>query len=143
MTYSSTLLRVLALTLLAAGVMHLWLAPQHLEESRILGAGFIAAAIAQLALGLAAITRGMAPYRAIALLNAALVVLYVMHVTVGLPLPDVRAGEGADEGVFGVLETVDPAAVLTKLIELAGIVCAVSLGRTRRAVIDTRRRRAA
>lgn len=109
---------MLIVSLVIAGLMHLALTGEHLEESAILGAGFVAAGVVQLALG-AALLR--APNRAtfgiVAALNLALVLLYVAHVTVGLPL----GGDAPSR------EEVTPSGLGTKAAELAGILLALRL----------------
>ena len=100
---------------ISAGV-HTALAPEHLEEHVALGAGFLLSAVV-LAVLAVALTDG--PTRlnvtAAAVLLTGLIGSWVLAVTTGLPvlLPDG--------------ESVETIAVLTKAVELVGLVVAVRL----------------
>jgi hypothetical protein len=125
-------LTALAISLLAAGLMHLVLTAEHMQESAILGIGFVVAALAQIVLGLLALRPNLAPYGWIIALNAVLIVLFAAHATTGLPLPDAQAdATSADRGVFGPLEAVDAGSIVTKASEIVGIALAAWLRRER------------
>jgi hypothetical protein len=100
---------------ISAGV-HVALAPEHYEESRALGIGFLGSAVVLAALAVA-LTRHVSP-AALALSGATLAGLlaaYALAITVGLPLlhPDA--------------EPVDGLAVATKVVEAAGLAAALHL----------------
>ena len=105
------------LSVLAATV-HAWLAPSHLAHDALLGAGFVAAAVAQTAWALAARARLSSRPVVVAglAINAALVAAWALHRTLGLP------GAGTPEPV-GVLD------VLTVGAELS--LCGLLLGSDR------------
>ena len=69
-----------------AGLIHLWVAPEHFQESWVVGTFFVVAGIGQLAFGVALVrglgTRGLLVGVAA---NAGLVCLYVLSRTVALP----------------------------------------------------------
>ena len=100
---------------ISAGV-HTALAPEHLEEHVALGAGFLLSAVL-LAVLAVALTDGPSRLNvaAAAVLLAGLMGSWVLAVTTGLPvlLPDG--------------ESVEAIAVLTKAVELVGLVVAVRL----------------
>ncbi|HEX9436403.1 MAG TPA: hypothetical protein VGA16_04495 [Candidatus Limnocylindria bacterium] len=132
----------LAAALAAAGAIHLALVGEHLEESVLLGRGFVVVGLAQIALGAIVLLRPRIPVRSIVALNVVLIALYALHVTIGLPLPD--AAEAADEmkGLLGPREEVELSAIVTKLAELVGIVLAATARRDQ-AAGTTQMRRAA
>lgn len=135
---------LLAFALLLAGALHLALTDEHLRSSALLGTGFIVAGLAQLALGLiVAVRPAMAPYGAAVALNAVLIVLYLMHLTTGLPLPDAAAGSDELQGVLGPRESVELPAVITKLVEVTGIALALLVRRDRAVIEQVAMRRAA
>lgn len=70
----------------AAALIHLWVAPQHLAQWWVYGAFFLASAVGQGALGLVLLRRP-APGLVFAALwaNVAIVVMYVVERTAGLP----------------------------------------------------------
>jgi len=69
-----------------AGLIHLWVAPEHFHESWVVGTFFVLAGVGQLALGLALVrglgTRGLLVAVAA---NAGLVCLYVVSRTAAIP----------------------------------------------------------
>src|SRR4029077_19122450 len=72
---------ILAGALFTAGWIHLALTPEHLDESTILGVGFLGAGLAQLALAFLITARpSELTYYAVVGLSAALVVLYAIAV---------------------------------------------------------------
>lgn len=118
----------LAAALLAAGGVHLWLTPEHVEESPIVGAGFLAAGILQLLLAIAILCR---PSRLVLLAvgasSAALIAAYGVAVAIGLPFAS-RAAGGMEAGLrLGAGEPVTLLAVIAKAIELASIGLAMTL----------------
>lgn len=80
---------LLVASLVVAGLVHLAIAPEHLEESAWIGGSMLAGAVAQL--GLAFFVRNgvrSAPLAAIVLvLNAGFIGAWIVAVTVGLPVP--------------------------------------------------------
>jgi hypothetical protein len=117
-------------------VLHLAQTGEHLDESVLLGTGFVLAGIAQIGMGIMAVRPGRGPYRAIVALNLVLIALYAMHVATGLPLPDAK--EAADEvrGLFGEREAIEPLALVTKLAEIVGIAVALASAHDRIAVTE-------
>lgn len=121
----------LVAALLAAGGVHLWLTPEHVEESPIVGAGFLAAGVLQLLLAIAILYR---PSRLVLLAvggsSAALIAAYGVAVAIGLPFASQTAG-GMEAGLrLAAGEPVTLLAVIAKAIELASIGLAmVLLGR--------------
>jgi hypothetical protein len=125
---------VLAVLLLAAGVIHLILTPEHLGISVLLGLGFLAAGLAQVTLAGLAVG---APRRvemlvmaAVIVVNAALIVLYLYAVLVGLPF---ESGHADDAGIrFGAGEPVDLKGGLDFVVEIAAVAVAgfLALGRS-------------
>lgn len=82
------ILRVLLCTaLIIAADIHLVLTPQHLQESPLLGAGFLAAGIAQLVLATYVIVRNDdRPIGFLIAVTIALIAIYLYAVFIGLPL---------------------------------------------------------
>jgi hypothetical protein len=117
---------ILAGALFTAGWIHLALTPEHLGEATILGLGFLAAGLAQLALALLITARPSdLTYYAVVGLSAALVVLYAIAVLKGLPL-----GGGHDHGSglrLGSGEPVDLEGAVSKLAELFSLATAFVL----------------
>jgi hypothetical protein len=112
---------ILAISLVAAGALHVALTGDHMEESVLLGWGFVLAGIVQMVCGVMAIRPGRAPYGAIVVLNGVLIALYLMHVTTGLPLPDAKEAVDEMRGLLGSREALEPLALLTKAAEIVGI----------------------
>jgi hypothetical protein len=133
-------IRIMAATLsLAAGAIHLLAAPSHLDEWWGYGSFFLTAAAAQALFGLLLLGQ---PWRydeagiydparnaplerlllvAAAVLTAAVVVLYVVTRTVGIPLLGPQAG---------VVEPLDGAGLAATAIEVAQIACLIALLRS-------------
>jgi hypothetical protein len=117
---------VLAVLLLAAAVIHLILTPEHLGISTLLGLGFLAAGLAQVAL--AGLVVG-APRRvemlvmaAVIAVNVALIVLYLYAVLVGLPF---ESGHTDDTGIrVGAGEPVDLKGGVDFVVEIAAVAVA-------------------
>ena len=116
---------VLGLCLALAGVMHFVLTREHLEESTVLGLGFVAAGLLQILLAAIVLGAVLRNHRARAVsfavigLNAALVFLYAVHVWLGLPL-----GGAASGARLGSQEQIDLPGTMTKLVELVSLVLA-------------------
>jgi hypothetical protein len=89
---------VLACLSAAAGIIHLVLAPSHFGESTVEGAGFLVAGWVQLALAVA-LVRAEVPRRPVAMtvavVNGALIVLWALSRTTGLPFAGSHAGDAA------------------------------------------------
>jgi len=116
---------VLAAALLATGAVHLQQAPEHLEVSTLLGLGFVAAALSQLALGAVVLVHPghRLLYWAIVADCALFFALYVVSVVHGLPFPT-----HGDQGLqLGAGEPVTLSGVLSKLGEAAAILVALPL----------------
>jgi hypothetical protein len=104
---------VLASLSAAAGIIHLVMAPSHLAESTAEGAGFLVAGWVQIGLAVALI-RSSPPRRpllgAVAAVNAALVALWAVSRTAGLPGVGSHAGHAASvtlvDGTAVAFETV-------------------------------------
>ena len=126
---------IVAGSLFIAGAVHLLLAPEHVEGSAILGAGFAAAGLGQLALGAAILLTAARPAAlAILLLNGVALAVYAAAVTVGLPVEahahDV-GGVVAGHGLLGHVEPIDEAGTLVTVAQFVGIVGAWRLVRSR------------
>ncbi len=120
---------VAAGALFGAGWIHLVLTPQHLTESTLLGAGFLAFGITQLGLAGATLVRPRRwVYYGIIVVNVALVLTYVDAVLVGLPFGGAMHGVGL---AIGSGEPVDLPGVISKAAELVSLALAfVLVGRT-------------
>ncbi|MDQ4491263.1 hypothetical protein RBS60_13755 [Sinomonas sp. ASV486] len=115
----------LGATAFVAGWIHLLLVPEHWGESALLGAGFLGAAILQLALAISVVERpGHAAHLTLVVLNVALVGVWLYAVFVGLPLGDAHDHGGAAGWSIGAGEPIDTGAVVTKVAEIAGAVWA-------------------
>jgi MFS family permease len=97
-----TLYAAASLSLVAA-LIHLWVAPEHFGEWWGYGAFFLVAAVAQLLYALILLRR---PVRTVLLAgiagNLAIVVLYLLTRTVGIPLLGPEAGEVEGVGLADV-----------------------------------------
>jgi len=117
---------ILAGALFTAGWIHLALTPEHLGEATILGLGFLAAGLAQLALAVLITARPSdLAYYAVVGLSATLIVLYTIAVLKGLPF-----GGGHDHGTgltIGAGEPIDVEGAVSKLAELFSLATAVVL----------------
>jgi hypothetical protein len=103
----------------AAGLVHLVMAPSHLGESALEGAGFLVAAWLQIGLAVA-LARRPVPSRAllatVAVASAALIGLWVVSRTAGLPLVGRHAGHAASVTVVdGATVALEAAAVVLAL----------------------------
>jgi hypothetical protein len=107
----------------SAGV-HAGLTPMHLEEAPMLGAAFVLATIAAVAVGVAVAIRphDFAPAAAAALLLSGLVLAYTASRTTGIPLlePDP--------------EPLDSLGLVTQAVQLLGVVCALWIAQPARQV---------
>jgi len=117
---------IMAGALFTAGWIHLALTPEHLGEAIILGLGFLAAGLAQLALAFLITARPSdLTYYAVVGLSAALVVFYVIAVLKCLPFGgDDHHGSGL---TVGSGERVDLEGAVSKLAELFSLVTAFVL----------------
>lgn len=120
---------LLAGALLGTGAVHLQQSPEHLEVSAVLGAGFVVAAVSQLALGAAVLVRGhRLLYFAIIADCACFFALYAYAVLHGLPFPT-----HADAGLrLGAGEPVTLSGAVSKVGEAAAILLALPLVLPRR-----------
>jgi len=114
---------LLAALLLGAGAIHVAMAPSHLGESAIEGAGFLAAAWVQLALGVVVLLR--APSRrlllAVAATSVVLIAVWLVSRTAGLPF-GAHAGHAESVSVVdGVCVGLEAAAALVAVAKLAGL----------------------
>src|SRR5262245_36631982 len=114
---------LLAALLLGAGVIHVAMAPSHLGESAIEGAGFLAAAWVQLALGVVVLLR--APSRrlllAVAATSVVLIAVWLVSRTAGLPF-GAHAGHAESVSVVdGVCVGLAAVAALVAAAMLAGL----------------------
>ena len=107
-------------TCAASAGAHAALVPQHLDHESRLGVAFVAATVALVAVIAALVWRPGDPgvAHAAALLLAALIGVYVMAVTTGIP------------GLMDGAEPVDPVALATKAVEALGVVLAFRLTTT-------------
>ena len=111
----------LSLALLVAASLHVLLIGDHASESSFLAAGFLAAGMGQLALATFVAVQPSKPvYRAAIVLDVSLVLLYLGHVLVGIPLP---TGSGF-EFEFSPRESLDLGGVSTVVAELVAVALA-------------------
>jgi hypothetical protein len=123
---------LLAALLLGAGTIHVAMAPSHLGESALEGAGFLAAAWVQLALGVAVLLR--APSRrlllAVAGTSVALIAVWLVSRTAGLPF-GAHAGHAESISVVdGVCVALEAVAALVAAAKLAGLASGLLRSRT-------------
>jgi len=112
---------LLSLALLAAASVHFVQLGDHAEESPYLAAGFLIAGVLQLLLAAVVVVRPSRPaYRTVVVVNVFLILLYVGHVLVGIPLP---TGAGL-EFVLSPRESVDVYGVITVIAEVAAVALA-------------------
>ena len=107
---------VAALSLLA-GLIHLWVMPEHFQEWWGYGTFFLVAAVAQV-LYVPLLLRW--PNRSVLLLlgivgNSAIVLLYLLTRVVGIPLFGPEAGEVEGVGIIDVCATSSEAAIVVAL----------------------------
>ena len=94
-------LLVLAAASAVAAVVHLWVAPEHFEESALYGAFFVSTAVAGIAYAVWAVARPTSPLLLVgAAVNAAIVALWLVTRLVEVPL---GPGTGETEP-FGALD---------------------------------------
>ncbi len=132
---------VLAALTLGAGWVHLLLAPEHLAEHPLLGMGFIAAGVAQVALAVLVVARPtMTTLPLLIVLDVAIMAVYAYAALVGLPFAadDGMAGMAGMAGmdmsddhglVLGAGEAVDLVGGLTFVAELVGVGLVIALVR--------------
>jgi len=119
---------LLAGFLLIAGWIHLLLVPQHMDESPILGIGFAASGVTQLALA-ALVTWRPRDWNlaAVVAVNVTLIAIYAYAVFVGLPFGGGSEHEAAAGLVVGAGEPIDAFGAISKVAELAGVAIAFQL----------------
>lgn len=125
-----------------AAVTHAILTPEHFEQSAMMGAGFVAATVVELALAVAVLLAPTAwAYAGTIVVAAGLIGLYGWNVMVGLPFAQAaQAGAHEDDShgghhdglVIGAGEPVDAAGAVTKGAELGCIALASWLVTRRR-----------
>lgn len=114
---------LLAALLLGAGAIHVAMAPSHLGESALEGAGFLAAAWVQLALGVAVLLRPPSRRLLVAVTgtSVALIAAWLVSRTAGLPF-GAHAGHAESISVVdGVCVALEAAAALVAGAKLAGL----------------------
>ncbi|MHB8588413.1 MAG: hypothetical protein ACYDA0_06125 [Candidatus Dormibacteraceae bacterium] len=117
---------MLAGALFTSGWIHLALAPEHLGQATILGLGFLAAGLAQIALaGLLIVRPSNLAYYAVVGLNVTLIVLYAVAVLKGLPFGGDH--DHASGLVLGAGEPVDLQGAVSKIVELFSLAAALVL----------------
>jgi hypothetical protein len=101
---------------LIAGLIHLWVMPEHFEEWWGYGAFFLVAAVAQLVY-VPLLVRS--PNRTVLVLgiagNSAIVLLYLLTRVVGIPLFGPEAGEVEGVGIIDLCATSSEAAIVVAL----------------------------
>ena len=101
---------------LIAGLIHLWVVPEHFEEWWGYGTFFLVAAAAQI-IYVPLLLRW--PNRTVLLLgiagNSAIVLLYLLTRVVGIPLFGPETGEVEGVGVIDVCATMSEAAIVVSL----------------------------
>jgi hypothetical protein len=105
---------------ISAGV-HAALVPEHLDESRLLGVGFVAAAVALGVLAVALRSGASLAPAAAALVLAGAIAAHALAISSGLPL------------LHPEPDPVDLVGVLTKTVEFGGLALALDLARRRAA----------
>jgi hypothetical protein len=105
----------LGMASIAAGLLHVTVVPDHLEESTILGAGFVATAIFQVAWAAPASERLDARTLDVGVaVNGAVVAAWIASRTVGLPF-------GPHAWVAEPVAAVDAAATVLELLIVIGV----------------------
>ena len=104
---------------LLAGLIHLWVMPEHFQEWWGYGAFFLVAAVAQVVY-VPLLLRW--PNQTVLLLgivgNSAIVLLYLLTRVVGIPLFGPEAGEVEGVGIIDVCATLSEAAIVVALSAL-------------------------
>ncbi len=104
----------------AAALIHLWATPAHLEQWWGYGTFFVATAAGQGAFGVALLRRVTQPLVLAGIwANAAIIALYVVTRTAGLPLGP-QNGMVEDAGMLDMLATVAEVGVVVALVALLG-----------------------
>ena len=104
----------------AAALIHLWATPEHFEEWWGYGSFFVAAAAGQGIFGVALLRRSTQPLLLAGIWsNVAIVVLYVVTRTRGIPLGP-HGGMVEDAGVLDMLATVAEVGMIVALVVLLG-----------------------
>ncbi len=102
----------------AAALIHLWATPEHFEEWWGYGAFFVAAATGQGIFGVALLRRSTQPLLLAGIwANAAIVVLYVVTRTRGIPLGP-HDGTVEDAGILDMSATVAEIGLVVALVTL-------------------------
>jgi manganese oxidase len=115
----ATLRVVAALSLLAAAV-HLWVMPEHLEEWWGYGAFFLVLAVAQGMYGLGLLRWPSRPFLLLGVAgNLAIVILWLVTRTTGIPLLGPHAGEVEEVGALDLICTLAEVCVVFGLGALA------------------------
>ncbi len=108
-----------ALSLLAAA-MHLWVVPEHLEEWWGYGAFFLVCALAQGLYALGLLRRPSRPFLLLGVAgNLAVVILWLVTRTTGIPLFGPHAGETEGVGMLDLACTLAEVCVIVALGALA------------------------
>lgn len=137
---------LLAAVVLVAGWIHLLLAPEHLEEQVLLGAGFIVVGIVQVLLAVAVVARpSLMSLSLVVMVSVAVMAVYLYAVVIGLPFAGDAGMAGMagmdmhdDHGlVLGAGEPVDLIGAGTFLLEVFGVAVAVGLLRYRARGVPT------
>lgn len=122
---------LLAAATFFAAWMHLVLTPEHMNQSTLLGLGFLAAGLVQIALSVIVVERPSdGALSLLVMVSVALLAVWAYAVLVGLPLGE---GNGHDAGsglVIGAGEPIDLSAAITKFAELASLSIALVLMRS-------------
>jgi hypothetical protein len=122
---------VAALSLIA-GLIHLWVTPEHFEEWWGYGTFFLVAAVAQV-LYVPLLLRW--PNRIVLLLgiagNSAIVLLYLLTRVVGIPFFGPEAGEVEEVGIIDVCATMSEVAIVLAL----GVLMLMGIARERTTLI--------
>lgn len=104
----------------AAALIHLWATPEHLAQWWGYGAFFVATAAGQGAFGVALLRRVTQPLVLAGIwANAAIIALYIVTRTLGLPLGP-QNGMVEDAGMLDMLSTVAEVGVIVALLAVLG-----------------------
>jgi hypothetical protein len=100
--------------------MHLWAAPEHLEEWWGYGAFFLVLAIAQGLYGFGLLRRPSRPFLLLGVSgNVAVVILWLVTRTTGIPLLGPHAGEVEEVGVLDLVCTLAEVGIVAGLGAMA------------------------
>jgi hypothetical protein len=113
----------LAALLIGAGAIHVAMAPSHLNESAVEGAGFVAAAWVQVALGVAVVLGPPSRRLLVAVVGTgvALIAVWLLSRTAGLPLGS-HAGHAESVSIVdGICVGLEAIAVLAAVAGLTGL----------------------